>query len=53
MNKPLDRIHDIVSGYGRLVIPFGRGRWLMLTDEWRLRITDGRGFHNCTSTGIF
>lgn len=49
--RPLDRIHDIVAGYGRILLPW-RGRWLMLTEQWMLRWTDRRGFHNCTATGI-
>lgn len=50
-NRPLDRIHDIAGSYGRLLCPWG-GRWLMFTDRWRLRLTDRRGFHNCSATGI-
>lgn len=49
--RPFDTVHDIVAGYGRLLFPW-RGRWLMVTDKWRLRWTDRRGFHNCSATGI-
>lgn len=54
MNKPFDRVHDIVASYGRLLlpIPFSGGRWLMLTEEWKLRRTNGWGFHNCTRSGV-
>lgn len=49
--RPFDRIHDLVSGYGRILFPL-QGRWLMLTDGWKLRLTDKSGFHNCTATGV-
>jgi hypothetical protein len=48
--RPFDQVHDIVAGYGRVLFPWRGGRWLMLTDKWRLRWT--RGFHNCTATGV-
>jgi hypothetical protein len=28
MNLPLDRIHDPMNGYGRVLLPLGGGRWL-------------------------
>ncbi len=50
-NRPLDIIHDISESYGRLLFPW-RSRWVILTENWQLRLTDKRGFHNCSATGI-
>lgn len=52
MNLPLHRIHDVVHGYGRLLIPLGRGRWLAWFDGKSLHSTSWYGFHNCSRTGI-
>ncbi len=55
MNKPIDRIHDPVHGYGYLVapVPFV-GRWLAVFDNRFLPcLTYRLGFHNCTRTGIY
>lgn len=49
--RPFDRVHDITSGYGRILFPWC-GRWLMVTDGWKLRWTDKIGFHNCSATGV-
>ena len=51
MNLPLDKIHDVRSGYGRLLVPLRAGRWLM----WRrgkFAVTSRFGFHNCRTTGV-
>lgn len=55
MNLPFNYIHDVICGYGRLLfpIPCSRGRWLMVTKNWRLRQTYCGGFHNCTRTGVY
>lgn len=53
INLPLDYIHDISHGYGRILIPLGKGRWLMLTKRWQLRRTWHLGFHNCSATGVY
>lgn len=50
-NRPGDKIHDIVASYGRLLFPW-RGRWVMIAENWQIRLTDRRGFHNCSATGI-
>lgn len=53
-NLPFDYIHDVGCGYGRILIPVGRGRWLMLTEKRQFRLTWWQGrFHNCTATGVF
>ena len=53
MNLPLHRIHDAISGYGCLLIPVGRGRWLAWFDGIGLGTTFWAGFHNCSRTGIY
>jgi len=62
MNMPTDKIHDPLSSYGRLLIPwFGKDRWgkrkwiAYFTDDHikdKLRKTDINGFHNCRATGV-
>ena len=54
MNLPFHRVHDVFASYGRLLlpIPFSGGRWLMISDKRRFRVTSSYGFHNCTRTGI-
>ena len=49
---PFDKIHCPSNGYGRLLCPVGRQRWLMLAG-WKLRRTYHGGFHNCTVTGVY
>ena len=54
MNLPLHKIHDTLSGYGRLLMPVYGGRWLAWFDMHGLRLTDKPfGFHNCTKTGVY
>ncbi|MCB1738714.1 MAG: hypothetical protein KDH20_02030 [Rhodocyclaceae bacterium] len=52
MNWPLDKIHDPLSSYGRLLIPLGRGRWLAWFRRYGFCRTDKIGFHNCTRSGV-
>jgi len=52
MNFPLQRIHDVKSGYGFLLFPLF-GRWLAWFDKHGLRRTDrAYPFHNCTTSGV-
>jgi len=63
MNRPFDKIHDPLSSWGRLLIPWfgkdqeGRRRWLAWFDirgashKKRLKKTDKYGFHNCRLSG--
>lgn len=53
MNWPLQKIHDVESSYGRLLIPLWHGRWLMLSERYGVRVTSRHGFHNCTRTGVY
>lgn len=60
MNLPGNKIHHIEGGYGRLVLPWFGGRWLIwffgsqkydaLPRGFRLM---NRHFHNCTATGVY
>ena len=50
-NLPGDRIHDVRSSYGRLLLPLARGRWIAWFDWYGLRLTWHLGFHNCTRSG--
>lgn len=57
MNLPMHRVHHIDIGYGRLLVPWFGGRWLMWMDDRdrrgrRLRLMSAQ-FHNCTRTGIY
>lgn len=49
MNLPGHKVHCILSGYGRLLLPLGTA-WLGWFREHGFRIT--RRFHNCSATGI-
>lgn len=52
-NRPLDLVHDVYRSYGRLLLPLGRGSWLMWTKySWDLCVVNVKHFHNCTSTGV-
>ena len=52
MNLPGHYIHDVGGGYGWLVLPIGRGRWLAYFKRCGFRVTWWKGFHNCTWTGV-
>ena len=49
-NQVGDWIHDVASGYGRLLFPWF-GKWVMVTAAGSIRWTRGMEFHNCTATG--
>jgi len=60
MNRIFDRIHDPLHSFGWLLIPTPLKalmdgnknlRWIMLTDHWKLKLTDKYGFHNCRIYG--
>lgn len=51
VNRPLDKIHCPRSGYGRLVAPWLRGRWLAWFRNHGVRLTYWKGFHNCRIHG--
>lgn len=53
INLPFDYIHDVGCGFGRILIPVWRDRWLMLTKKRQFRLTRHGSFHNCTATGVF
>lgn len=53
MNLPFQKIHDLDSSYGRLLVPLLGGRWLAYFRRFGVRITSRHGFHNCTSTGVY
>lgn len=52
-NRPLDEIHDIALGFGRLLLPWRNGCWLMWSRRKRtFGVTHCQGFHNCSATGV-
>jgi len=63
MNLPSDKIHDPLSSFGRLIIPwFGKDRddnrkwlaWFYIKGKYRkkgIKRTDKFGFHNCRIFG--
>jgi len=63
MNLPFDKIHDLLSSFGYLIIPwFGRDRygkrrwlaWFFIKGTFRkkgIKRTDKYGFHNCRIYG--
>lgn len=66
VNLPGDLVHHISGGYGRLLVPWFGGRWLIffrrgrrwgavvgisLNRPPRIRLMD-RHFHNCRRTGV-
>ena len=62
VNFPGDKIHHITIGFGRLVIPVGRKRWLIFafgmkdvetgrTLVKRGLIVESNQFHNCRGAG--
>jgi len=60
MNLPLHRIHDCLNSFGYLIFPifwmkdtYNNIKWVGYFDNYRFRITDKFGFHNCTKTGIY
>lgn len=58
---PFDKVHDLLWGYGRLLLPipwlkdrYGDIKWLMFAKRHkRIKKTDTFGFHNCTTTRIY
>lgn len=59
MNLPGHYIHHIAGGFGRLVLPWFGGRWLIWFIGGTKRHPLPRGFrlmdhhfHNCSATGV-
>lgn len=51
MNWIGHEIHDVDQGYGRLIFPLWRGRWLAWFRYRGAMVTSRLGFHNCTHSG--
>lgn len=58
INLTCHKIHDPLSGYGRLILPmpnkdiYGKSRWVAWFENHGMRLTDINGFHNCTATSV-
>lgn len=59
MNRPLDRFHCILKGYGRLIAYIPTKGWFVKYDNHGFMFMDSSpsqpkgSFHNCRTTGVY